>query len=75
MNREKKGEIKFYQRPEVILVGVVGLSIVFIYKIGYVAGIHRGTKEYGRFLIRFCEANPNLENEFLKTGKILGLIK
>ena len=74
MNREK-GEIKFYQRPEIILVGAVGLSIVLVYKIGYVAGIHRGIKEFNRFLIRFCEANPNLENEFLKTGKMLGLIK
>ena len=71
----KETDDRSYQKAKVILIGTVGLSIVLGYKIGYKAGSHHETKEFNRFLIRFCEANPNLEEEFLKTGKMLGLIK
>ena len=37
--------------------------------------MNREKKEEIKNLISFCETNPNLENELLKTGKILGLIK
>ena len=75
MNEEVNEKVKFYQRPEILLIGMVSLSIVIGYKIGYSAGGNHELKELNKLLQRFYKANPHLKEEFVKTSKILGLEK
>ena len=71
----KENSDKSYQKAKVILIGMVSLSIVIGYKIGYRAGGNHELKELNKLLQRFYKANPHLKEEFVKTSKILGLEK
>ena len=53
MNEEGNEKIKFYKRPEILLIEMAGLSIVIGYKIGYSAGRNHEHKELNKLFQRF----------------------